>query len=347
MAKARIKITEEELQRDEVAESLQEGLDWVRENRVKLIAVAVLVVGALGGGLFWRGYRAQIEQDTSAILNGAFTIFDRIPSMQDAAERDRQLKDLVTDLQTRVVDRYADSPMALRAIYLQGNCLYYMDDLKGAQDAFSRFLDRAEEPTDVARGRMALGNAIENEFYFTNDQKRLQEAYDQYQQAGSAAPPGSYLRIEAKMAGARIQELTSNDADALEIYREVLAERPLPNAAPDRKPESQGNALFEMAREQIDRQLESVSFHATARLRSERIDGALALVGASKSLPASPGAEIEGPMMDSATTGSATSIPMEVAPESGLSLAPPAEPVAAEAAPVAESAPASDAPPAE
>ncbi len=269
---------EEELEQDEVALTLLTLAETIKNNRVKLmsLAAAIALVAVIGWG--YDAYRQRIKFESSAILNQANSLFADIPRIKDDEERKKRLQETIGALQT-LIDRYTDSPSALEALYLQGNCYYYMDDVVKAQTAFQAYANKATASEDKAKGEIALGYALENEFYLTENRAKIDEAVSKYKSAETTAPAKSYLYYLSLMSQARILELTHKDEEALAVYQRVVAERPSPivgAVAPkqDNRPDLSGG-IVEFAKNQVAQSLSQMSLFSSATLRVDRLNASI------------------------------------------------------------------------
>lgn len=276
MATTKRRITRQELERDELAESIQDLRQTFMANRLKIGIIAGAVILALVVILGYSAYRSRVVTESSQILNSANVLFSELPGLQDEGERTKRLQAMVGSLQD-LVDRYSDSEAARTALFLKGNCYYYMDDLAKAQQTFEKYLSNSSTAADKARGEIALGYTLENQFYFDDTKKKkLDEAITHYDFAVSSAPAKSYLYYSALMNKARILELTSRDADAIKIYKQIMEERPAPRATAANKKQSDEEmfkgGLVGFVEKQVQTRLEPLSFFATAKLRVDQLE---------------------------------------------------------------------------
>ncbi len=295
------KLTREDLERDEVAESLQEMAATLRENRMKILVVCLgaILIAAVGWG--YKSYRDKIKIEASAVFYQANVVFSEIPSMKDEQERTKQLESTISSLQG-LIEKYPDSVSAREAIFLQGNCYYTMDKLDKARETFQKYIEKAKTNDDRAKGEIALGYALENQIYLSGNQvemkPKIEEAKAEYKKAEEQAVPKSFQYYEALMCQARLLELTAHDAEALEIYKRVMKERPAPSkialGQKGKSSETMGG-LEEFVRGQIADRLTPLSLYAAARARADRIESrsnvAAAPAPAPASVPAAPAAQ--------------------------------------------------------
>lgn len=276
MAK-KLKITKLDLERDEVAETVQSLAQKASQNRSRLMVIggAILLVVAVGYG--YSSYRRQSIEESSQTLNLANQLFSQLPSMQSEEERTKGLTNVINSLQN-LIDQRPGSPAAHAALYLKGNCHYYMDDYDKALAAFTDYANDAADDEDRARGVLAVASAQENKFYFDKKQiALLDEATANYEKAQKLAPAGSYLQYSALLAKARILELRYKDSEAMEIYRQIIKERPSPVKVSAEEPTEEESRNFDfgkMLQQQINRSLAPLSLEAAAKVRLETLEGA-------------------------------------------------------------------------
>lgn len=279
MSKSRKEI-QEQLQKDEVAETLQNIADNLRANRSLLITIGVVIlVGALAI-LGVRSYRDSKLSDSNAKMTAAFQSYQEFVNQTDPQQREELLKSAVAKAD-QLATNHAGSRLGREALYLKGNIYYEANKYPEAQKAYQAYLDKAETDAERAKAQIALGYANENEAFFIPAPKRpdkLRIAMTHFVQAADAAAGGNkanpaepYLYYYALLGQARIHELLNEDAKAIEIY-ELVLKRPEP-VTPDKDQETQGseNMLAEMIRRQIREAEGQMSFQATARLRLDRL----------------------------------------------------------------------------
>lgn len=276
MAKAKRKITKEELHQDELAESLYGIRDWFVENWVRMAIYVVLALSAVIAFNVYQASRRRIETDTSRILTSASEIFNQLPGMLNEEERTLRLESTI-DALGDLIERYTDSESARVALYMQGNCYYYMDELDKAGEAYTEYIRQAPSAIDRARGEIALGYTFENQYFLGGDDRRkLDEAAVHYRLALDEAPEGSYLYYYALLNEARLLELTFNDEEAMAIYERIMAERKPPrsdvlNLDEDDPENAFSGGMTAFVQSQFRQRLEPLSFYATAKLRSDRL----------------------------------------------------------------------------
>lgn len=278
MAKSQKKPSRKDLKRDEVAEGIEEFITTTRKNAVKIVAFAAAVILVVAVTFAFNANRQAIKHDTSQILNSANILYEEISNIEDDAVRRQRMEGTVSSLD-ELIAQYSDSRAAHFALYLKGNCYFYMDELESAREAFQSYTDDAKTDIDRARGKIALGNTAENRFFLDeSEQSQLDMAVALYGEAVELAPEGSYIYYDALLNRARLLELTFRDEEALAIYDKVLAERPAPRSLiasnedeDEDEPDLLGGGIRGFVKNQIRQQRDVLSLYTTARLRAERL----------------------------------------------------------------------------
>ncbi len=273
---AKRKLTHEELQRDEVAEGLQETLDSLRRNRNKLIGLAAVAILVAIVYAAVSGYQARVLRESNEMFANAMTAYARLLSAADDEQRRGALGDMITELDT-LIETYGTSPLGRAATFLKGRAYYAIDDYPKAQEAYEQYLAQTQDDAQKARGEIALAYSLENESFFLDDlteqRAKLDQARVHYELAAAASPKPSFLYYYALLGQARYHELVQEEEQAIALLEEVVAERPAPvtdpaaaaGPDPDEDPEL---ALVKMAIREREAQL---SLAATARQRLERL----------------------------------------------------------------------------
>jgi len=239
---AQIKITKEELQRDEFIDTTDRLYLWIRENwQSMVLAVAIVLVG-YSGFVFYKSSRTGKLLGANDLIGRAVSRFDKASRDFGWATADRQkAMDEVAALCDEVRAEYEGTELAHQALFLKGTAEYLAgDNFEAAQKgegtprterAIALFTEYvAEAPAndafDRARGRIALGYAYENSYFLTGDEQDLQDAMSTYSQVADDEAAG-FLRYEAKLAQARLLQYAYTDRsdDAEKLYREVIEAR--------------------------------------------------------------------------------------------------------------------------
>lgn len=280
MSKAR-NLVQKDLQRDEVAESIQNTVDTIRQNRNKLITILVLILVGVILVTAVRSHNMRVLDESNRLMGTALDRYAELQRASEAAPRKDALTAIITSTDT-LMDSYAGTKLAREALYLRGSAYYSMDKFTEAQKAYQAYLDQAKNPEEHARGEIALAYTYENESYLDKTKSRDTNVDNALNHFGSAAvaakgdgatPAYPYLYYYALLGQARIFELKGKDAEAIKIYSQILKDRPAPVAAAQNAKNdlAESEAMMKMVNEQIANQEAQLSFQATAKLRLERL----------------------------------------------------------------------------
>lgn len=285
-------LKREELEKDEVAETITTLVEDFNRHRTAILAtigVVVLLI-AIYVTVNRRSNAAAVEN--AQILTEAHQNLGAALTAQDAEERKTKLQAAIDGLQP-LIDKRGSSPAGLHALYLQGNAHYLMEDFAPAAELYEKFV-KAASGEDKARGQIALGQTFESQSYTENDPAKLAAALEQYVAAASGVAADSYLHFQALMNQGRVLELQGNDSDAVAIYRRVI-ERGAPREAipgaeeeiTEKKIET-GNAFIDSLLQDAVEGASELSFAAEAQQRIDRIESAANLKQVTS--PETPGA---------------------------------------------------------
>src|SRR5687768_6701166 len=103
MSKTRRAI-EQELQRDEVAESVQQTIDSIRRHRNTIIAMVVLLLAAVIITSAVRGHQENVKRETNALMEKGLSAYNALIGATDDKQRDEQMKSLNTAMDTLIQD---------------------------------------------------------------------------------------------------------------------------------------------------------------------------------------------------------------------------------------------------
>jgi tetratricopeptide (TPR) repeat protein len=249
-----IKITREELEKDEVLEFTDKALFWLRSNARILLGLLVAIFGVYAVAIAMKNHREKTYQLASDKLFEAMQSFDA--ALEDypwGSEERASAMQNVRNMCDEIVAEFKGSEAARNALYLKGNAYYFQGDAIGnpvnTRQAIVIFTEYAEAAArrgdrfEQAAALLALGYAHENLYLLltrrSQDEARaaLAEAQKYYDQLANLADTG-FLRAEALNAKARLLAFQGNTAEAEKLYRQVLKERghnlaqPAPNAPP-------------------------------------------------------------------------------------------------------------------
>ncbi len=244
---AKIVITKEELEHDQVLESTDKAIHWLKEHRFAVLGTIVGALAIYSAVVLYQGHRLKIMMEGNNLLADAEEIYSAAMADHEWASDERIARmSEVSDLADTIIAQYAGTPVARQALMLKGNAWFNAGDpvaesaeagagnTQRAMDTFEQYVAESRPGSfDEAVGNLALAYANENSFFLNRDsQDRIQDALRLYRQV-EGNPNAGFLADEAKLARARILDFNGDEEAAAELYREVLASRYAPiNALP-------------------------------------------------------------------------------------------------------------------
>lgn len=278
---AKIKITREELQHDEVLETADHAVHWLRDNLRLILAIVIVALAtyAVVGTLHSR--RQQGLMAANNLLSEASDRYTAAIQESGWASPERQaaMREVIA-LAQRVIDQHPGTPLARQAMLLQGNA-YYMagDDVATSREgapntneainSFTRFVAEAKTPFEVAKGKLALAGAYENMFFLvarpdfpTTFQEDARRTY--LEVVNDTATP-AFMRAEALLALGRLYAFQNQPEQAKLYYRQVLDMRHKP--LPPVTDMASNRAIIQ----QLDQRASLFTLAGTARLELQRL----------------------------------------------------------------------------
>lgn len=280
MSKAR-KMVQEDVQRDEVAEGIYEGLHKVQENRNRIIVALLVILGVALISMAWRSHATRQAVDSTQMLTTSVEHYRAMLDGTDQAAREKALKELLTSADS-LASEFPSTKAGREALYLKGAGYYAVDQFDKAIEAYNQYLNKAENDEERARGAIALGYTYENKSFLSPEKDRpalTKSAMDNFDRAAVYAQKDQpYLHAYAQLGQARLLELTGQNDKALALYEQVMKrETPAPAEAKAEKGEEEGkDMLMDLLRRQMSEGEAQMSFQATARLRAERLKASMA-----------------------------------------------------------------------
>lgn len=274
-------LSHEELQRDEVAESIQELTDGVKKHRHLIVTVIVLTGVAIVGMNFWRsGQHARIEQSSDLLVKtiNLYQSFENQPLPED---RERVFEDALKAVDTLQTE-YANTKPAALGEYIKGHLYFQMDKFDEAAAAYKKFLASASTAEQKAQAQIALGYTAENAAFLMEDaaeqKTSADEAMSHYEAAAKLVPAGNFLNYYAKLGEARLYELTGEDQQALDLLTELAANPPLagPEVDEDDVKELE-DPIGNVMRVSLLTYQDQIRLGATAQLRLDRLQAKMGI----------------------------------------------------------------------
>ena len=274
---AKNRLTQDELNRDELAEGVHQSVLFLHQHYGKILIAALAV---LIGILAYASIRQRDERIAGQVNNAignALMRLGEIEAQTDPKQRTDQADALAKSLDD-AIKTYPDNRLAKQVYFLKGKALFAADRFKEAQDSYQTFINAAATPEEMARGEMALGYAYENQAFLTDNNTQQKEllraAFSSYNRAAQIAP-GSYIASYATMGQARVHEALGEKNQAIALYKKVIKERLVPSAgvAASTVDNQKETDLIRFLRRELQRQESQLSFQNTAQLRLASLKG--------------------------------------------------------------------------
>ncbi len=280
---AKGKITRKQLKEDEVRTFGMKLYSFIRENtRLCLIVLAALVVVYISVKAY--NYRQDVAlRKSNQLLTWTINIFENGLMETDQTKREAVLNQAISYAE-QLVDDFPTSKAARQAQYLQGNAYYFMNDFDRAISSFQHYIQTAQTNEDRAKGYVALGYSFEDRFFYNEqDQSILRQAEKAYDQAIEFGKE-TYIEYQALLCKARLLELRYKNAEAMEIYEKIIADREqlelkmaktssVQGSGTDEPTKRPQRSQAEMLSQQIKMLMDLFSFAKTAELNLDRLKG--------------------------------------------------------------------------
>lgn len=266
-------ISKEELQKDEVAETITSAQDFLVRNRVLLIALALAVVGGTVGGSVWNSRKVQSGAAKAEDLFQASLFLASRHTIDDPELFRTRLDEAVASLRS-LIDRAGTDETGRMAHRMLGDCYSEQREFDKALEQYRIALSAAKSGREKAMYEVRIGMALEGRHFETQDDGLLEEAAGRYDAAARTAPPRSRERYFALYQKARVLEAQGSDAEALELYKVIMEERP------DERPTPTLEETYEMvfpsqlgrvSHQQLMMRLGPADLHNMARARHDRL----------------------------------------------------------------------------
>ncbi len=256
---------------------------FICENiRLCLIVLAALVVVYISVKAY--NYRQDVVlRKSNQLLTWTINIFENGLMETDQTKRETALNQAISYAE-QLVDDFPKSKATRQAQYLQGNAYYFMNDFDRAISSFQQYIETAQTNEDRAKGYVALGYSFEDRFFYNEqDQSILRQAEKAYDQAIEFGK-GTYIEYQALLCKARLLELRYKNAEAMEIYEKIIADREqlelkmaktssVQGSGTDEPTKRPQRSQAEMLSQQIKMLMDLFSFAKTAELNLDRLKG--------------------------------------------------------------------------
>lgn len=227
---------------DSFLDPSERALFWLSRHWHWLALGAALIVG----GYTYNSYTKAAARERAAVANNllrdAETAYDNALAAGPYAspERRKAMEEALAKT-SALAAQHGDTKVVRHGEFLAGNAWLAMGDLPSsgttntskALAAFRDYVTKAQTPMERAKGTLAIGNALENEWFLTQDAAKLDEAIKAYGEAEKLATgDAGFLGTEARVARARLLGASGKRDEAIEQLRAVMKELYAPLANP-------------------------------------------------------------------------------------------------------------------
>lgn len=254
MAKTDIKITKQDLERDEVLEFTDHLIFFLRSHGQKIVIAVALFFIAWSIVILMNNRKEGTLRAASDQLFVALTTYERALSDTEFGSEERVAAMAgVAELADKVRSQFPDTEVSRTALFLKGNAFYFSGDKVNDPANTTRAIGTFEEYRNLvaqdgdqfekAAAILSLAKAQENLYVLSlGDMAPLNKAMEQYEEV-IAMPDARFLRYEAMVGKARVLEAQGKRAEAEEIYKTVVSEK-YELTVPADSSESQGRQLL-------------------------------------------------------------------------------------------------------
>lgn len=211
-ASSRHKPEEKKGAEDVFVEKTLEVMEWAKANSQALILAGVALVVLVAGGIYYKNYRGNWEEQAVTRLEqveAGFTFGDR-----ETAEADLR----------KYIDQFDGTVYAMEARLVLGQALLEDGKPEDAVDALAPSVKEMDSEPIGVQAAFLLAAAYE-------DAGRLQDAETLFLRIANTSELGFQVR-EALAGAARIRTTQGDLAGAAELYRDVLSD--MDQTDPDR-----------------------------------------------------------------------------------------------------------------
>lgn len=236
MAKTEIKITKDELEKDEVLEFADHLIFFLRTHGQKIVIGIALFFIAWSIMILMNNRKEGTLRAASDQLFVAITAYDRAIGETDFGSPERaSAMAQVAELADKVRSQFPDTSVARTALFLKANAFYFSGDSVNDPANTTRAISAFEEYHTLVAGDsdkfekaaalVSLAKAHENLYVIKlGDTAPLAKVLDLYSQVIDMRD-ARFLRYEAMVGKARVLEAQGKRAEAEELYKAVVKER--------------------------------------------------------------------------------------------------------------------------
>ncbi len=194
------RMTKEELREDKVVTALKELGEIAQENAKTLVALAVILLAAIVGWIFFQNSRARAEENAALSLYQAQNLYFS-----------GQYSQALTQLEA-LTSQYGSTQAGKVAPLFLGNARLATGNPAGAEDAYQNVV-KSSDPLLEAAGHRGLAGAYA-------DQQKFGEAADAYKKA--AMVDGNPLADSDWMSAASCLMEAGRKDEAIQAFQTVI-----------------------------------------------------------------------------------------------------------------------------
>lgn len=218
---AKVKVTREDLKRDELRDFGADLLEWYqqRKNLFWIVIGSLLALFVIVRA--WSAFNERRQIQANQQYEQAVQAYQRALFTTDAKERETLLKQ-AEGFAGEVRNRYPGSSAARQALLLQGNTLFLANNPDRARQVFLEYQETASDPDEKATALIALAYCFEDLFARGDMREDVManSAIEHYVRAADEAE-SEELKRWAMLGQARMLEFLGQAPQALEIYKKI------------------------------------------------------------------------------------------------------------------------------
>jgi tetratricopeptide (TPR) repeat protein len=180
---------------------------------IGIVALVIVVIVALGVG--WSMYKKSLNEKALVLENEAMELYNTISSKAKPDKPDTPTKSYqdVLNIYQQIIEKYAGTESAERALYLSGSLEYNLEHYEQAQKYFTLYVEK------YPKGKLRF-QAEEGIGYIFEQLKEYQKAIEQFKSTEAKAPSSDKSQI--LLAIGRNYESLGQFDKAIETYQQVV-----------------------------------------------------------------------------------------------------------------------------
>ncbi len=196
----------EELKKEYVSELVLKSIDWIKNNKQKVLAIAGTTVAIIAVISFFIYHFAQLNKDVE----------ERIAQIMGQIQSNNYTQAL--SICDDTINNYGTSPSTKNVWFYKGQILYQLGKYSESVTAYREFIQRRGHKNIMPLAMVGEAQAVES----NNDFVKAIELYDQFTKKYS----DHFLTPVAFMSLARCYQLVNRADEALKIYERVISRYP-------------------------------------------------------------------------------------------------------------------------